>query len=371
MGRRIFNKKIDVVMLKAISTIPLDISFRLLGRPRVLPMNLTISVTNKCNFKCKTCNIAMKKDDELSLQEWQRVFQKYGKRIFWATFSGGEPFLRNDLAEIVCSFYDSCRPKIINIPTNGYFSNVIPRVTESIARRCVGSQIILNISLDDIEEKHDSIRGMPGSYRNVLTSFRSLKSMKLANVSIGFHTVISRFNVQRIPQIYAHVRTLDPDSYVAEIAEERVELNTIGSDISPDNSLYSDAADFLISNLKFSHFNRVGKITRAFRKEYYTMTKKVLTDHRQIIPCYSGFASAQIAPTGDVWFCCIKADSIGNLRDVDYEFKRIWRSEKAHELRKRIKHGECFCPLANVSYTNIIHNIPALAKVAGNLIAMR
>ncbi|MBW1916334.1 MAG: SPASM domain-containing protein, partial [Deltaproteobacteria bacterium] len=167
---------------------------------------------------------------------------------------------------------------------------------------------------------------------------------------------------------YRQLQSLHPDSYITEIAEEREELNTIGSGITPEYDEYSKAADFLVRHLKKDHLNKIGQITRAFRIEYYRLVKKVLKERRQIIPCYSGFASAQIAPDGDVWLCCIRAESIGNLRDVNYDFKRVWLSERAKELRQTVKNGECYCPLANASYTNMLHNLGALSRAGWNLI---
>jgi hypothetical protein len=166
------------------------------------------------------------------------------------------------------------------------------------------------------------------------------------------------------------MRNLKPDSYITEIAEEREELDTVGADISPEYQDYVGAVDFLTEELRKEHYNRVGKITRAFRIEYYQMVKMIIKEKRQVIPCYSGFASAQIAPDGNVWMCCIKAKSIGNLRDVDYDFTKVWFSKKAEELRASIKKEECFCPLANASYTNILHNLKALTRVGWNLIRM-
>ncbi len=110
------------------------------------------------------------------------------------------------------------------------------------------------------------------------------------------------------------------------------------------------------------------RIARAFRIKYYDMAKKILQEKRQVIPCYSGFASAQIAPDGDVWTCCIKAKPIGNLREVDYDFSRVWFSPKANAFRKRIKNNECFCPLANAAYTNMLHNPKIVASVGLDLI---
>jgi len=127
--------------------------------------------------------------------------------------------------------------------------------------------------------------------------------------------VISRFNVARLPVISEHLKSLNPDSYITEIAEEREELGTIGADITPSEEDYARAVDFLSNNLRDDSFNRVGRLTRAFRIEYYQMVKRVLKEKRQIISCYAGIASGQIAPNGDVWMCCVKAESAGNLKD--------------------------------------------------------
>lgn len=357
-------------MLKVISKVPSYVLFRIIGWPRLLPMNLTLSVSYRCNSHCKTCNIHERKADELSLDEWKKIFKGLGHGVFWVTMSGGEPFLRNDLPEIVYSVYDECRPAIINIPTNGVLVERIPEMVVEIAEYCRQAQVVINVSIDDIEEKHDSIRGVPGNYERALRTFTALKRIDLQNLSIGVHTVISRFNVDRIPAVYDTLSDLHPDSYITEIAEEREELCTVGSGITPSPEEYKKAIDYLLVRLQKDHFAKVGRITRAFRIEYYQMVKRVLSERRQIIPCYAGFASAQVSPDGDVWMCCVKAQSVGNLRDNGYDFKKVWFSQKAELARKSIKNGECFCPLANASYTNMLHNPRSLSRVLLNFVRL-
>jgi hypothetical protein len=85
----------------------------------------------------------------------------------------------------------------------------------------------------------------------------------------------------------------------------------------------------------------------------------------------AGIASAQIAPNGDVWTCCIRAEAMGNLREHDYDFARVWRTAKAQQLRRSIKAGECHCPLANASYTNMLTHGPTLIKVAADVARKR
>ncbi|MCP4650152.1 MAG: radical SAM protein [PVC group bacterium] len=358
-------------MLKVISKIPGYYLFRLFSYPRKLPMNLTLSLSYQCNSSCKTCNIYKKKSEELSLVEWKKIIKKFGKSVVWVTISGGEPFLRSDIEQIVCSLYQDCGPAIINIPTNGLLADKIPDLVKTIAEYCKKSQIVINVSIDDIGERHDVIRGVPGNYEKAKKTFFALKALKLPNLSVGIHTVISRFNVSRIPEIYEHLSALKPDSYVTEIAEERQELGTMNAGISPDYQEYAKAVDFLSDKLKTGDFSKAGKITRVFRIEYYRMVKQILREHRQVIPCFAGFASAQVAPEGDVWMCCITAKCIGNLREADYDFKKVWFSEEANKARKCIKNKECYCPLANASYTNILHHAKTLCRVGWNFLRLR
>jgi hypothetical protein len=55
---------------------------------------------------------------------------------------------------------------------------------------------------------------------------------------------------------------------------------------------------------------------------------------------------------------------MGNLRDHNYDFGSVWRTGKADQLRRSIKAGECYCPLANASYTNMLMHTPTVTKVA-------
>jgi MoaA/NifB/PqqE/SkfB family radical SAM enzyme len=361
----------DLTMLNVLAKIPYYYSFRSFGSPKKLPMNLTFSLSYKCNSRCKTCNVYKKDSYELTSEEWKKVFSGLGNAPFWVTISGGEPFLRSDLLSIACALYDYCSPAIINIPTNGLLFDRIPEIVRQISSYCKKSQIIINLSIDDIGERHDEIRGIPGNYEKALKTYNGLKKIGMNNFALGIHTVVSQFNVGRIPEIYSNLIRLNPDSYVTEIAEQRVELGTIGCDITPSLEDYSIAVQFLKSGLTRESFGKVGRLTRSFRLEYYDMVQNVMREKRQIIPCFSGFASAQVAPNGDVWPCCIKAESMGNLRENDFDFRKIWFSEKAGRLRQSIKHGDCYCPLANASYTNMIHDLKTLFRVGWNFMMLR
>ena len=354
-------------MTKVLAEIPALKASYATGHIFALPANITVSTSYHCNSRCKTCNVWLLPNDDLRLDEWDRVFQSLGDAPYWFTFSGGEPTLRGDLPEMVKSAYDHCKPGIINIPTNGILDKVIPPRIERVLEFVPKSELIINLSIDGIGEKHDEIRGVKNNWSRAMSTYRQLKDLQRdhKNLTIGIHTVISSYNVDSLPELCEFVqRELKPDSFITEIAEERVELDTVGLGITPTAEAYTVAIDALLESLHDSKLTPVAEVTQAFRRQYYELVKRTLREQRQIIPCMAGVASAQIAPNGDVWTCCVRAESMGNLREHDYDFGEVWKTGKAKELRRSIKAGECHCPLANAAYTNMLTHAPTVMKVA-------
>jgi MoaA/NifB/PqqE/SkfB family radical SAM enzyme len=344
----------------------------------VLPLNLTISVSYRCNSRCKTCNVWQRPNDDFTIEEYEKTFESIGRAPYWFTFSGGEPTLRKDLPAMVGAAYRHCRPGIINIPTNGIQDKIIPGRVEQVLQAAPGSDVIINLSLDGVGEKHDQVRGVKGNFERAMRTYAGLKALKerYKNFTLGVHTVISNFNIDEFDTIHKFVREdLKPDQFISEIAEERVELDTVGMGITPPYEKYKPVIERLQEDIRAEHAQGVARITQAFRDRYYDTVKRTLVEKRQIIPCMAGIASAQIAPNGDVWTCCIRAESVGNLREHNYDFTATWTTAKANEMRRSIKAGECYCPLANASYTNMLCHVPTMTSVAlevgkGSLISM-
>ncbi len=351
-------------MISILSKLLVYKAFYYLGFPKILPINYTISVTYTCNSRCKTCNIYNRKGKELNYEEYKKTFKSIGNSPYWVTFSGGEPFLKKRFSQIVTLFYDYCKPKIINIPTNGILTKKIVDEVKTICEHCKKAQIIINLSIDGIEEQHNQIRNIPDNYNKVLQTYKSLKKLPFKNLSIGIHTVISKFNVDTFSSIANTLISLNPDQYITEIAEERNELITMNSDITPEPVKYKSAVDFLIHRIKHSKINKkMHRITQSFRIEYYNLVKQILRDKKQIIPCYAGITSVQISPDGEIWSCCIKAKPLGSLKKNNYNFTQIWQNEAFKNERLSIKNKECYCPLANAAYTNMLLDFKVLSRV--------
>ncbi len=346
-------------------------AFRALGVPRALPINLTVSVTYACPSRCKTCNVWKKRARNLSVEEYRRVFESLGDAVQWVTLSGGDQFLRADLPEVARAVREILRPSVINLPMNGILTHRIQELLPAIAEATRGSQLILNFSLDDVGERHDELRGHRKNYEKVEAMFRFAKGLQRAysHMVIGIHTVVSRHNVDRLPEIAQALKRWQPDSYITEVAEERVELGTIGEPISPDPNAYDRAAEFLMWQIRQRRSRHpVGRLVESFRLEYYELARRILRERVQVIPCYGGWASAQLAPDGEVWGCCVRAESFGNVRERGLDFGKVWGSAEADRFRQSVRARECACPLANAAYTNLLLSPRSLLRVAANFL---
>ncbi len=341
------------------------------GLAQQLPVNLTVSVTYSCPSRCMTCDIWQKKVDDLSCDEYGKLFPTLEKVPVWVTVSGGDQFIRADLPEIIALIRTQIEPSIINIPMNGVIKERIFQNLPKIAHNSVGSQLVLNLSVDEIGTEHDRLRGAPGNWDKLLEVAGLIRDLKKTydHVVFGVHTVVSKHNVHRIAEIERDARaTFRPDSYIAEVAENRVELKTMDKDITPDPRDDRHAVEHLRNTIRANRSTHpVARLVESLRLEYYALAADILEEKRQIIDCYAGWASAHLAPDGNVWGCCTRAESMGNVRDTGYDFRTVWRGPDADAFRASERRHECQCPLANASYTNLLLDVPSLARVTANL----
>lgn len=343
------------------------------------PFNLTFSVTNLCQSRCRTCNIweiykdnPQKRAEELTLNEIEQIFRSMG-HVYIFNVSGGEPFLRPDFVEIIklaCRYLD---PGIIHIPTNAIAAKLIVKKTKRIIRflhtEYPTTRLTIKPSLDHMDKRHDELRGVPGNFEKVLSTFEALKAMKsdFPNLHVELGTVISRWNVHDIEEIATFITKLDPESYRNEIAEQRSEMLNTQAPITPAAEEYRRAIRFFVAQIRANMQNRIffHRITNAFRLEYYDLAIRILQDKRQVIPCYAGISNAHMTPYGDIWACCTLGydKPLGSLRDYDYNFSQLWNSRQAKDVRKYIRDKNCFCPMANQTYSNILMHGPSLSRV--------
>lgn len=361
-------------MFKLISQIPLNYVAHSFSFPLTLPMSLTFSVTYKCNFKCKTCNIWQNNNggNELDLSQIESIFHSLGKSLYWITIDGGEPFLRKDLADICDIIYRNCKPAIINIPSNGSLPKETVDCVKRILRLCPNANIIINLSLDHIGEKHDEIRGYPGSFELLLKTYQGLNDIRHPRLRLGINTVISNYNIKDWEMIYSFAKELASVSHLFEIAQLRDEfrnrhLNNIVPQKESSILLLRELSHIKQINTK----NILGKCLHSIRKNYYALIEKTIIWGRQVIPCFAAVASAYILPDGRVWSCCNNACLMGDLKEYNFDFKKLWWAKSAKDIRKRIKTNKCFCTQVNANYLNLLHSPFYFGKLIYDVLAGR
>lgn len=352
--------------------------YRWFGYKNFNPMTLTYSVTAACQSKCKTCRIGemycqdpSRAEKDLSIDEIEKIFSMM-KPVYFFNMSGGEPFLRKDLPEIVRLACKYLKPRVIHTPTNAILTDRIIENTEKII------QIIseydptvpftVKPSIDGVGELHDEIRGVKGNFNCLLKTIEGLKHLeeKYDNFHLELGTVISNFNIDHLEEIEDFVHSLGVESYRNEVAECRTEFFNLDDPITPPADVYQrlikDFARKVEDNI--GKKKKLARTTEAMRVVYYDIAGRILEEKRQVIPCYAGVSNVHINFDGGVWPCCVLGyeKQMGNLRDYNYDFLALWSSKEAYEARRYIKKKKCACPLANQAYSNELMHVPTLVK---------
>ena len=347
------------------------------------PATFTFSITTACQSRCKSCNIGLEYQknpasaaNDLTLPEIEKMFKSIG-HVYFFNISGGEPFLRRDIVEIVKLACKYLSPKVIHTPTNALTPELIEKKTEEILVWMAGNgfgdvDFTIKPSYDGVGKDHDIVRGVPGNFEKLIDTYTRLKGLKkkYGNLHVGLGTVISNFNAEKIKEIVDFGYTLEPDTYINEVAENREEMFNMKDNITPSAEKYAQAIEYFSKKTKDDMRAKKGlaRLMYAFRLVYYELVVEILRQKTQVIPCYGGISNVHINAKGEVWPCCVLGydKPFGNIRDYDYDFSKVWHSLKAADVRKFIHDKKCACPLANQSYSNLLLHIPSLLKVLKN-----
>ncbi|TKJ41565.1 radical SAM protein [candidate division LCP-89 bacterium B3_LCP] len=346
------------------------------------PITLTFSVTSRCQSRCLTCHIGdksrkghFKDKPDLSLDEIEKIFKSLGKLYFF-NVSGGEPFLRSDLPDIVELAIEHLKPGIIHIPTNALAPGPIEKgcreILQKIRKRNIKIPLTVKPSIDGLGDLHDKIRGVRGNFEKLEETIIRLKLLEeeFPEFHLELGTVISRYNIGQLSEIEDYVHTLGVQSYRNEIAEERAEFFNKGDGIAPSAELYEKVIQRFAEEIR----RHVGKkrpltrLTESLRLTYYEFAVKILKKRTQVIPCYGGISNLHLNYNGQLWPCCVLGydKPLADLRDLNYDVQRAMKTPQARAILDFIRKKGCYCPLANQWYSNILLNPLALARVILN-----
>ena len=267
--------------------------------------NATFSITNRCNSRCKICNIWKTTDfsDELSLSQIKELFSKpYFQDLDTISITGGEPFLRKDLTEII-KLAKNILPKLKRIFLNTNATIIEPVL--DVCKLCTSlfSETILSISLDGTETVHNSLRGI-NNYKNVLLLIDRASSIKGLKVSLSM--TISKGNcsydeLQHVHKLAQKYNTMFSFRF-ADMSKTYYKNEDIDLSLSEEKK-------HIVS--KYISENGLDNEFLAVLKEYIE-TKKVpfIVDENGCNHCLAGKEFIFIHPNGSVSPCLYSSQKI-------------------------------------------------------------
>lgn len=313
------------------------------------PLFLTVFVTARCGLNCGHCFYREKLltgdvKDELTLDEYHRFTSKcppFPKLIL----TGGEPFLRHDLADIATLFYaNASRARQITIPTAGTHTDRIVDLVERVLLPRPDLILEIQLSIDGVGEDHDAVRGK-GQFDRLMRTWEALRPIQERNnaLRVRFNYTFSRKTQDGFEKTFTFVteelgsphfdmvlvrRTTADDAYWGQV----------------DLAKYRRATELL----QRAERKKAGKSTlKQLLAQRVAVEREIIANHLQgkavMTGCQAGTLTAIVGETGSVRPCEVLDTTFGNLRDVDYDFTTLWKSGLADAHRRFVKDTGCFC----------------------------
>lgn len=282
-------------------------------------------------------------------------YQKLPSSLKTINITGGEPFLRKDLVEVVRAIHSRVPSSRIVFSTNGFLTETIVNTLSDVRNFHKG--IGVGVSIDGLEEVHDKIRGVKGAFERAITTVESLKRMGLKDLRIGM--TLTRENLRDAKAVFDLSRTLGVEFTVtfahnSEIYFQKTdnvppEIASAG-DQSLDGVLRAQLLSGSVKNW-FRAYHIQGIMDPDLRREF-------------ISQCKAGSRYFFMTPSGDVYPCMVLNMRIGNLREVS-EWDELFKGEAMAKTTKAVRNctEDCWM-VCNTRSLIISHPLKAGAWVA-------
>lgn len=267
------------------------------------PQDAVIAVTYQCNSRCRMCDIWRMKnygdffrpEDLLNLPE----------NLKSVNLSGGEPFLRQDLPEIIKIVKKKCPQSRVIISSNGFASELILAQMKKIVE--IDPEIGVAISIDGIGPIHDAIRNIEGGYEKALATLKGLKSLGLKHLKIGF--TLGDYNLEELAKVYALAQELSVEFSFAFVHSSENYFGKI-NEIRKREEM-AKKIDWLVKK------ELAGWNPKRWARAYFAYgAKKFIQNGKRILPDYSGELNIFIDPYGHVFPCDVSPQKIGELKNL-------------------------------------------------------
>ena len=336
------------------------------------PVYMIFQVTGDCNLRCRHCfnhECNNEKSDDLSLLEIEKISRNMA-HVKYLTLAGGEPLLRDDLPDIVSLFYQNNDLHVLNLVTNGWFTEKVVSIAGMILEKCPGIHFSIGVSIDGPEEIHDKLRGRTDSFNRALATIRALKKLKEQNSDAGKQLTIAACGTYN---------QMNKDSLVPLAGFFRNDLNVpyyiglIRGASLPDNDLSDIDMDHYMGVLKSVNYASYTEMAKNYPFRHVRIAVdeivsdiiyKSRQDNKMTVACKAGKKGFVLTAEGGILLCEVLDKRLGNVRDNNYSPYNILNSAESLLEINKIRQEKCHCTWECFQRLNVVFSPTLYPKVA-------
>lgn len=285
-------------------------------------MEACLIVTYRCNAKCYMCNTwhhPSKVEEEFAPD----LVDKLPAGLDFINVTGGEPFLRTDIEQIVEKAL--AKTKRLVISSNGYFTD---RVVKLFGR--FGNRVGIRISIEGLPAANDELRGIKDGFDHGLRTLTTLHGMGIKD--IGFGMTVSDRNAADLIELYRLANAMGME--FATATTHNSFYFHIGENEYKDREKVAQAFEEVAAELL-----RTNRPKSWFRAYFNMGLARKARGKKRALPCEVGTDMFFVDPFGNVLPCNGSDEPMvmGNLHTQSFE--EIWNGPKAREIRAQVR--EC------------------------------
>lgn len=274
------------------------------------PFKITWMLTERCDCRCTGCFIWKRpKGHEVTPDDVERVLRA-APSLRWINLTGGELFLRDDMPALAAAAVRA-RPDlaVLDFPTTGQRTDRILADVEEMCRLPI-PRFYVTCSIEGPPELHDTLRGRPGAFDNLMATYQGLRAMDGVHVFLGM--TLSDRNVDAVDATFEAVRDHVPD----------VTWRDVHFNVYTESGHYYDNEDADVGIP--ASLDRV--LQRALRARtarwspadaieasYLRLLPEYLRTGRSPLPCQSLRVNVFVDANGDVHPCTVYGRVLGNV----------------------------------------------------------
>lgn len=312
--------------------------------------DLILFVTDRCNMRCDHCMFWQRIDNpgvEMSLEQIQTLARSIPP-LRTAAITGGEPFLRKDLPEIVETFFRDNQTLHVQVNTNGVLLDRMEELAQSDLAARYRKHLTFQVSVDGLEETHERLRCAPGTFQKILFHLERLVRLSkereyfrvvvLTNVNkTNYHEIEALaeilWNRIGVEHVYDLVRGVSFSSWNVP-ADIRQEDDPRGCDLPPIDELKSICERIERIN------EREGRSFDQFIRQLRVQAGLYL-GHPAPFHCLTAGRTAGVVYSDGSVAACEFTTPFARLEEYEYDLNRLWNSPAGVERRKRIQGCRC------------------------------